>query len=129
MHRGGLTNILLIILAISLLLDWYVFNGLKTLTAGWRSDRWRQAVRWGWLIFSLGITLVFLLGLGSFRTAKGMTPFHEWMLSLFLTLVITKIFFGVILLLGDLGRFFYGVIHHIVQPARRTREPFFPARR
>ena len=128
MH-GGFLKILLIILAISLILDWYVFSGLKTLTAGWRSDRWRQLVKWGWLVFSVGITLIFLVGLGSFRTAKGMTPFHEWMLSLFLTLFVTKVFFGVILLLGDLGRLFYGVIRSIAGPPRNTGETFFPARR
>src|SRR5580704_13401369 len=100
MH-GGFLKILLIILAVSLILDWYVFSGLKTLTAGWRSDRWRQLVKWGWLVFSVGITLIFIGGIGSFRTAKGMTPFHEWMLSLFLMLFVTKVFFGVILLLGD----------------------------
>ena len=128
MH-GGFLKILLIILAIGLLLDWYVFNGLKTLTAGWRSERWRQLVKWGWLVFSIGITLIFIVGIGSFRTARGMTPFHEWMLSLFLTLFVTKVFFGVILLLGDLGRLFYGLIRGIAGPARSTREPFFPARR
>jgi predicted MPP superfamily phosphohydrolase len=128
MH-GGFLKILLFILTIGLLLDWYVFSGLKTLTVGWRSDRWRQLVKWGWLVFSIGITLIFFIGIGSFRTAKGMTPFHEWMFSLFLTLFVTKVFFGVILLLGDLGRLFYGVIRNIAGPPRNTREPFFPARR
>jgi uncharacterized protein len=128
MH-GGFLKILLIILTISLILDWYVFSGLKTLTAGWRSDRWRQLVKWGWLVFSIGITLIFLIGIGSFRTAKGMTPFHEWMLSLFLTLFVTKVFFGVILLLGDLGSLFYGLIRNINGPASGARAPFFPGRR
>src|ERR1700761_3833649 len=111
MHRNGFLNVILILLAVTLLLDWYVYSGLRTLTAGWRSDRWRQLVRWGYLVFSLGITVIFVAGLGSFRTARGMTPFHEWVLSLFLTLLLTKIFFCLVLFLGDIGRFFYGVIH------------------
>lgn len=127
MRRGSFFNVILIILAISLLLDWYVFSGLKTLTAAWRSERWRLIVRWGYLICSLGLTLLFVAGLGSFRTAKGMTPFHEWILSLFLTAFLTKLFFCLILFLGDIVRFFYGLIHSLT--ARKTSEPFFPARR
>lgn len=131
MRRGGFLNLILIFLAVTLLLDWYVFNGLKTLTAGWRSDRWRTLVRWGYLIISLGITTTFVAGLGSFRTAQGMTPFHEWILSLFLTLLLTKIFFCLVLFLGDIGRFFYGLIRGLAsrRPAGGSGESFFPARR
>ena len=131
MRRSGFLNLILIFLAVTLLLDWYVFNGLKTLTAGWRSDRWRQLVRWGYLLLSLGITATFVAGLGSFRTAKGMTPFHEWVLSLFLTLLLTKIFFCLVLFLGDIGRFFYGLIRGLTtrRPAGESGESFFPARR
>jgi uncharacterized protein len=130
MHRGAFFNIILIFLAATLLMDWYVFNGLKTLTAAWRSDRWRTGVRWGYLAFSLGITVTFVAGLGSFRTAKGMTPFHEWVLSLFLTLLLTKLFFCLVLFLGDIGRFFYGVIRGLANNgAPGNNQPFFPGRR
>ena len=106
MHRGGFFRVFLIIAAISLLLDWYVFNGLKTFTADWQSERLRQLVKWGYLLISVGVTALFIGGFGSFSTAKGMTPFHEWMLSLFLTFFVTKVFFVSILFLGDIGRFF-----------------------
>ncbi|RYU91172.1 hypothetical protein EWM62_04330 [Mucilaginibacter terrigena] len=82
----------LIISAITLLMDWYVFNGLRTFTADWQSRPARQVVTLGFLAISVGVTVVFLLGLGSMSTARGMTPFHEWMLSLFLTFFITKLF-------------------------------------
>ena len=117
----------LIVLLVGFLLDWYVFNGLKTLTAGWKSRRWQRLVRWGWLVVSVGVTVVFVAGMGSFSTAKGMTPFHEWMLSLFLTFLITKLFFVLVLFLGDLGRLFYGLGKRLVKP--QQNEPFFPARR
>jgi hypothetical protein len=129
MHGNGILKVLLIMLAISLLLDWYVFSGLRTLTSGWKSDRWRQVVRWGYLPVSLGVTALFFGGLSSFRTAAGMRPFHEWMLSLFLAFLITKLFFGLVLLIGDLVRFFYGIIDHFIRPASRAEEPFFPSRR
>lgn len=129
MHRGGFLKVLLVLTAISLLLDWYVFNGLTTLSAGWKSVRLRKLVRWGYLVLSIGVTVVFLAGIGSLRTAKGMTPFHEWMLSLFLTLLITKIFFSLVLFLGDTGRFFYGIINRIAKPAAQSAGPLIPARR
>jgi predicted MPP superfamily phosphohydrolase len=118
----------LVVLVLVFLMDWYVFNGLKTLTAGWKSRRRQRLVRWGYLVVSLGVTVVFMLGMGSFSTAKGMTPFHEWMLSLFITFFITRLFFVVILLLGDLGRLFYGVGARLAKGPKKD-EPFFPARR
>jgi uncharacterized protein len=129
MHRGPFFTIFLILTAASLLLDWYVFAGLKTFTADWQSVRARRAVPWGYLLVSVGVTLMFLLGVGSFRTAKGMMPFHEWVLSLFLTLFFTKLFFVIILFLGDIGRFFYGIVNNIIKPKGKVIKPFFPERR
>ncbi len=118
----------LVVLLVVFLMDWYVFNGLKTLTAGWKSRRRQQLVRWGYLFVSVGVTVVFTLGLGSFNTARGMTPFHEWMLSLFITFFITRLVFVLVLFLGDLGRLFYGVGARLVKGPKKD-EPFFPARR
>ena len=130
MHRGGFFKIFLIIAAISLLLDWYVFSGLKTFTSDWQSQRARQIVLYGFLVISVGVTVVFILGFGSFSTAQGMMPFHEYMLSLFLTFFITKIFFIIILSLGDLGRFLVGIATHISGNANTAaNQPYFPERR
>jgi len=129
MHRSGFFTVFLIIAAITLLLDWYVYSGLKTLTTDWQSARMRHVVLWGYLLISVGVTVVFIAGFGSFSTARGMTPFHEYMLSLFITFFITKLFFIIILSLGDLGRFLYGLINGIVHPGRKAGQPFFPGRR
>jgi predicted MPP superfamily phosphohydrolase len=128
MHNGGFLRVFLIIAAITLLMDWYVFNGLRSLTADWNSRPARLLVCWGFTVISVAITALFLLGFGSFSTAKGMTPFHEWMLSLFLTLFVTKLVFVIVLSLGDLGRFFYGIVHAITTDAK-TGEAYFPSRR
>ncbi|HEY4289564.1 MAG TPA: metallophosphoesterase [Puia sp.] len=128
MHQKGLMKWFLVVLVVVFLMDWYVFNGLKTLTKGWKSRSWQRFVKWGYLVVSIGVTVVFTLGIGSLSTAKGMTPFHEWMLSLFIVFFITRLFFVLVLFLGDLGRLFYGVGARLVKgPARN--EPFFPARR
>ncbi len=129
MHRTGILRVFLIIAAISLLLDWYVFNGIRTFTNDWHSARLRQLVNFGYLFVSVGVTVVFILGFGSFSTAKGMAPFHEWVLSLFITFFVTKIFFVLILFLGDIGRFFYGIVNNVTKPEGKVIDPFFPARR
>jgi len=129
MHKSGFLTLFLIISAISLLLDWYVFSGLKTFTSDWQSAKLRNVVNWGYLVISVGVTILFLLGIGSFATAKGMTPFHEWVLSIFLTFLFTKIFFVLVLFLGDIGRFFYGLINNLAKPKEKVIKPFFPARR
>jgi len=102
-------KILLIVLGINFLLDWYVFNGLKTLVSGWKSLLRRRLVLWGYLVVSVGVTVLFAMGVGSYRTAQGMTPYHEWVLSLFLVFFITKVVFVVVLFLGDVVRLFYGL--------------------
>lgn len=129
MHHRGFLNIFLIIAAITLLLDWYVYNGLRTIVHDWSSQRLRYGVLWGYLIISVGITIVFLIGINSFSTAQGMTPYHEWVLSLFLTFFITKIIFAVVLLIGDIGRLLYGVGDNIINHGKKEKIPFFPARR
>jgi predicted MPP superfamily phosphohydrolase len=129
MHNINFLKVFLIIGAISLLLDWYVFSGLKTFTADWQSARWRQLVVWGFLIISVGVTVLFIAGAGSFSTAKGMQPYHEYTLSLFVTFLITKIFFVIVLSLGDLGRFLYGIGNGVFSHADGGDKPFFPGRR
>ncbi|MGZ3750667.1 MAG: metallophosphoesterase [Mucilaginibacter sp.] len=121
-------RIFLIIVGISLLFDWYIFFGLKTFVNNWQSKRKKQIIVWGYLLIAVGITALLLVGLNSFRTAKGMTPLHEWVLSLFLTFFITKLFFVLVLFLGDIGRLFYGIGDHIVQK-KGASGFFFPARR
>src|ERR1700752_333678 len=107
MHRRGFLNIFLIIAGITLLLDWYVYSGLRTIVHDWPSQRWKYGVLWGYLAVSVGVTVMFLVGIGSFSTAQGMRPFHEWVLSLFLAFFLTKVVFAVILLVGDIGRLLY----------------------
>lgn len=128
MHRKGFFFVFLIIAALTLLLDLYVYNGLRIFTRGWQ-PKWRHTVLWGYLGISIGVTVLFLVGLGSFSTAQGMRPFHEWILSLTLVFLITKIIFSVILLIGDMGRLFYGLGDNIINYGKRGNAPFFPARR
>ncbi|QEC79106.1 metallophosphoesterase [Mucilaginibacter ginsenosidivorax] len=126
MHGNGLLKVFLVIAAISLLLDWYVFSGLKTLIAGWRSRLWQKIVLWGYLLVSVGVTVLLVIGLPAFKTVGGMRPFHEWILSLFLTFLITKLFFILVLFLGDIARLLTGLFKLTKQSHDK---PLFPARR
>lgn len=129
MHRGGFLIIFLVITGLTLLLDWYVYNGLRTLTKGWPSLKWKQVLLWGYLVLSIGVTALFLVGLGSFSTAKGMTPYHEWVLSFFLAFFVTKVVFSVVLVIGDIGRLLYGVGDTVINRGKKENIPYFPSRR
>ncbi|WP_166586746.1 metallophosphoesterase [Mucilaginibacter agri] len=128
MHRSGFITFFVIVSCITLLFDWYVFSGLRTLSMGW-SQRARVIMLYGYLLISVGVTVVFLIGIGSLTTAKGMTPFHEWMLSLFLTFFVTKLVFIIVLSLGDLGRFVTGIATNVTKPTSQQTHPYFPGRR
>jgi len=56
-------------------------------------------------------------------------PYHEWVLSFFLIGLISKIFFALVLLIGDIGRLFYGLGDNLINHGKRANKPFFPARR
>jgi predicted MPP superfamily phosphohydrolase len=129
MHYGGLFKVFFFIAIISLLLDWYVFSGLKTLTSGWKSALTGKMITFGYLAISVIITISFISGLGAFNTAQGMRPYHEYVFSLFITFLITKLFFAVILSLGDLGRLLYGIGDSVFGKKHRVNQPFFPGRR
>ena len=139
MHNSGFVKVLLIILALNFLLDWYLFSGLKTLSSGWRSKRRRRLVAWGPVIVSVGVTVAFVAGMGVYRTARGMTPWPEWRMSLFLTFFLTKLFFAIVLLLGDISRLFYGLFRRVrlmadkeqgsKQQGDKERGALIPARR
>ncbi|WP_244139451.1 metallophosphoesterase [Mucilaginibacter ginkgonis] len=109
-------------------MDWYVCSGIKTLAADWQ-QRNRLIAIYTYLIISIGLIILFVGGFGSFSTAKGMTPFHEWVLSFFLTFFVTKLVFIIVLFLGDTGRTVTGVIRNIGKPQGQQSQPYIPTRR
>jgi predicted MPP superfamily phosphohydrolase len=129
MHRGRFLTIFLVLIALSLLFDVYAYNGLKTVSSGWKSTLFRKLLLYGYLAVSVGLMLLFVTGIGSLFTAQGMRPYHEWVLSLFLALLVTKVFFVLVLFLWDSGRFFYAVGHWLFGPRRSAGQAFMPARR
>ncbi len=129
MHSGGFAKVFLVLALISFLMDWYVYHGLKTLTADWTSNRLRQLVLWSYLIISVGIIVIFITGLSSYSTSQGMRPYHEWVLSLFLVMMITKLVFILVLSIGDLFRFITGMINVASHRTAGNANSVFPERR
>lgn len=127
MHNGFM-RVLYVISGISLLLDLYAFNGVKTWVKDWKSARKQKIALRTYLLLFVGVTLLFVFGI-SFTTHKYLTRFQEWVLSLFLTFLITKLFFIIVLLLGDIVRFFWGFIRRLIKPKENSDQPFFPSRR
>lgn len=110
-------------------MDWYVFSGLKTFTKNWPSERWRHIIVWGIPAISIIVTVLFIIGISSFRSARGMTPYHEYILSLFLVFLVTKLVFIIVLFIGDISRLFYGLVRGIAHYGKKKDKPFIPARR
>src|SRR5664279_1192979 len=127
MHHGGLMRVLYLVSLISLLLDIYAYNGVKTWITGWKSARSQKIVLRTYLLFFVGVTILFLAAITI--TTHYLTRFQEWALSLFLTFLISKLFFIIVLLLGDIVRIFWGVGRRLLKPKPVPSGPFFPSRR
>jgi uncharacterized protein len=128
MNNGGFMRVLCLIGAVSLLLDIYAYSGVKTWVRGWKSNRRQKIVLRTYLLAFVGVTLLFLIGM-VVTTHKYLTRFQEWLLSLFLTFLLTKLIFIIVLLLGDTVRFFWGIFRRLFKPKAKQSGPFFPSRR
>ena len=112
----------------SLLLDFYAYSGVKTWISGWKSARRQKIALRIYLVFFVGITLLFLAGI-TVTTHKYLTRFQEWIMSLFFTFLITKLIFILVLLLADIVRFFQGILRKMIKPKTPRTGDFFPSRR
>lgn len=126
MRHGGLFNFALILVFLSLLIDWYVYHGLKTLVSG-NDDRVRRIVLWGYWAVSIVMAILMLLSMSKASKPPGMTPYHQWVFSLFFTLFLSKIIFILVLFIGDIYRLIAGLINALrKQP---EGDHYVPARR
>ncbi|WP_345955608.1 metallophosphoesterase [Mucilaginibacter sp. PAMB04168] len=107
-------------------MDLYVHQGLRTLLLG-NSKTTRRVILWIYWVISLGIVVLFLLSLSSASKPPGMKPYHQWVLSLFLGFLVSKIVFILVLVLGDAYRLIAGLVNVI----RKTPEQgsYIPSRR
>jgi predicted MPP superfamily phosphohydrolase len=111
----------------SFLLDIYAWHGVKTWISGWKFVRRKKIAQRSYLVSFVGVTILFLAAI-TFSPGY-LTRFQEWTLSLFLTFLITKLFFIIVLLFGDIVRFFWGIVRRLFKPKPVAGQPFFPSRR
>lgn len=122
--RIGAIIVLLLFAFLLFLLDWYVFQGVKSLTAGWQSLFFRRSIYWSFLIVNIGLPVfiaVVYLNMGRMNAWFTMAG------SVFLTLLISKIVFVAILAGGDLFRVAEGGFNWLANS--ENQENFLPGRR
>lgn len=104
--RPGPPNIvaILIFILILLLIDLYVFQGVRALTGRMENLRVRRWIRWGYWILSAGVYLwLFILMMTAHRIDGITQAFMKW-ISVFILFLIPKLVMLSVLLAEDIGR-------------------------
>lgn len=97
--------IIILILLIYLLPDWYAFRGVKILTRDWRSRSAARALSWSYWLVSIGLIVALLLSfLLADRTSMGVPAFSQWVINSLITLFVTKLAFVILLFAEDIYR-------------------------
>ena len=115
-------RLILILGILSFFMDWYVFQGIKRLTAGWQSPRLRFAVYWAYWFFF--IAFIFSFGFALYlRFSTGLSSgFTQWVINAFLTLFVTKLVFILVLFAEDVYRFMVAAFRFLRHPRRGTAD-------
>src|SRR5687768_9139123 len=115
---------------ISLILDLYVYQGIKKITADWKSARARKIARWGFWIFFVGFSLLFMYVVYLRFSTNKSSPFMQWVMNLFITFFVTKLVFILILLSEDITRFLFGIFRLFTfKPNDPNKAHWLPGRR
>lgn len=116
MHAlSGRFIIIGIIFILFLLLDWYVYQGVKTLgiNSSDTTKKWIAIMYWGVTVFSL-LLLLTLLFMGPDKLGRG---FRSFMIMFIFGNLFFKLFFTVILLLEDVVRLGRWLVSLVSNPA------------
>jgi predicted MPP superfamily phosphohydrolase len=128
MRHGGIFQFALILIIISVLIDWYVFNGLKTLLSD-SGIRTRRIILISYILVSAVVVVMLLLTISKASKPPGMTPYHQWVLSIFLTLLVSKVVFILVLFLGDIYRLISGLTNTVRKTPNNNNGDYIPSRR
>src|SRR5690349_7346663 len=116
---------------ISLVLDLYVYQGFKKLTDGWKSQNARKAAHWGFWLFFIGFSLLFMYVVYLRLSQDNNSTFIKWVMNLFITFFVTKLFFVLVLLAEDIFRFLSGIVRlfTVSKPNDPKKAQWLPGRR
>lgn len=125
MHGSPTPWLLLIPVLIIFSLDYYVFQGIQTIT---QTLKWKAL--WNilyWVVAILPVVLI-VSGFGSISKPGGLSSFLQLVFNLFITLFVTKIFVLIFLLGEDVFRIFTGIFKK-VSGTNLEGAPLMPERR
>ena len=89
---------------LALLIDFYVYQGIKKITARWKSEILRRTVRWGYWIFFIGFNLLYTYVVYLRFSTREATDFMTLIMNLFIAFFVSKLFVIFILFGEDLAR-------------------------
>ena len=122
--RTGAIVMIFIISALFFLLDFYVFQGVKSLTATLQNLLLQKGIRWGFWLLSLGLPALLVYSLVVYGRSS---PMVAGLGSIFITLFVTKIVFVAVLMGGDLFRIGEGAIKWLTNSG--SEDVLLPERR
>ncbi|KAA9324922.1 metallophosphoesterase [Adhaeribacter soli] len=115
---------------ISLILDFYVYQGIKRLTADLRSEGLKKFFRWGYWAFFIGFNICFCYVVYLRMVTDESTAFMKWVMNLFLAFFVTKLVFILVLFGEDQVRAAVALFRLARQPkSAAPDEPLMPGRR
>ncbi len=126
MRHGGIFQFFIYLIVFNFLLDFYVSQGLKTLLTNARPQTRRIVLGVYWTL-SILLVAALLVTLNSASRPPGMRPYQQWLLSIFIGLLVSKLFFALVLLLGDVYRLIAGLFNGISKSKKEGS--YIPARR
>ena len=89
---------------IALIFDFYVYQGIKKISANWQSEKLRKAVRRGYWIFFIAFNICFTVVVFQRFSTGEANNFMKWVMNLFLVFFVTKLVFILVLFGEDLVR-------------------------
>lgn len=130
-----MSRVLLILGLLSLLMDWYVYQGIKKLTANLKTVGLRKAIRVLYWVFFIGFLLGFAFAIYLRISQDKNNPVVQWFMNAFLTLFVTKLVFLLVLFAEDIYRFLVAGYRFIRRSSNTNstdtaaKEPLLPQRR
>ncbi len=126
MRHGGIFQFFIYLIVFNFLLDFYVSQGLKTLLANARPQTRRIVLGVYWALSILLVAALLFTFNGASRP-PGMRPYQQWLLSIFIGLLVSKLSFALVLLLGDVYRLIAGLFNGISKSKKEGS--YIPTRR
>ncbi|WP_347159082.1 metallophosphoesterase [Pontibacter chitinilyticus] len=115
----------------SLLLDWYVYQGMKRLVNSWSARQRRTVSRVYWVAWFVFLA-AFAYAIYARFSAGYATPFAQWMINAFVTLLVTKLVFILVLFAEDIIRALvaaFRLLQRLVKGRRTGQQELMPERR